>query len=113
MEPSPNPDMYNPSSPSEDLPVEDILQAMDKYATYDGLRQITFYIEASLSKALSNPHQTEELQERTMNLSDVLIEARKRCLQASTKEIERLLSARDKDANTWGLSSEVGPIHDS
>ncbi|GFT05838.1 hypothetical protein NPIL_320751 [Nephila pilipes] len=106
MEPSSDPDMANPNLPTEDLPIEDILQAMEKAVTYDGIRQISFYIEASLSKALSNPHQSEEIKERTINLSDLLIEARKRCLHASSKEIERLLSTRDKDASLWGLSNE-------
>ncbi|GFU43023.1 hypothetical protein NPIL_390121 [Nephila pilipes] len=42
-----------------------------------------------------------------MNLSDLLIEARKRCLHISQKEIERLQSARDQVASSWGNEIET------
>ncbi|GFS41371.1 hypothetical protein NPIL_161571 [Nephila pilipes] len=107
MESAPEPNMTNPKSPPDCLPIEEIVQALEKSATHDGIRQIIFYIEANLSETLANPHQTEETKERTMNLSDLLIEARKRSLQINQKEIERLQQTMNQDANQWGLSHEV------
>ncbi|GFT51028.1 hypothetical protein NPIL_425471 [Nephila pilipes] len=89
MESAPEHDM-DPKSPPESLPIEEIVQALEKAATHDGLRQIIYYIESDLSETLANPHQNEETKERTINLSDLLIEARRRSLQFSQKEIERL-----------------------
>ncbi|GFS80814.1 hypothetical protein NPIL_103231 [Nephila pilipes] len=107
MESAPEHDMMNPKSPPESLPIEEIVQALEKAATHDRLRQIIYYIESDLSDTLANPHQTEETKERTMNLSDLLIEARRRSLQFNQKEIERLQKAMNQDANQWGLTHEM------
>ncbi|GFU16772.1 nucleic-acid-binding protein from transposon X-element [Nephila pilipes] len=107
MESAPEHDMMDPKSPPESLPIEEIVQALEKAATHDGLRQIIYYIESDLSDTLANPHQTEETKERTMNLSDLLIEARRRSLQFSQKEIERLQKNLNQDANQWGLTHEM------
>ncbi|GFT79601.1 hypothetical protein NPIL_454401 [Nephila pilipes] len=108
MESAPEHDMMDPKSPPESLPIEEIVQALEKAATHDGLRQIIYYIESDLSDTLANPHQNEETKERTINLSDLLIEARRRSLQFSQKEIERLQKKHESRCEPMGPRTRNG-----
>ncbi|GFS94252.1 hypothetical protein NPIL_429891 [Nephila pilipes] len=87
MDDSPTHEMVSVKLPAEKASIEAILKAKESTVTSDGLLHIANCVEANLSDALTNPHQSDDLSQYIIDLHEIMDEVRSRYAQTREKEI--------------------------
>ncbi|GFU00391.1 hypothetical protein NPIL_266721 [Nephila pilipes] len=106
MDASPTHNMMTAQLPAEKSSIEAILQAMESAVTSDGLLHIANCIEANLSEALADPHQTEEGNQYIIDLHEIMDEVRQRYAQTRENEITLETNRLRDRLNTWGVTQK-------
>ncbi|GFT25764.1 hypothetical protein NPIL_695251 [Nephila pilipes] len=103
---TPVPEMAKIKLPAEKASVEAILKTLESTVTSDGLLHIANCVEANLSGALANPHQSDELSQHIIDLHESMDEVRNRYAQTREKEIT-LESARLRERlSSWSITTK-------
>ncbi|GFT75001.1 hypothetical protein NPIL_479741 [Nephila pilipes] len=92
--------------PAEKALIEAILKAMESTVTSDGLLPLANCVEANLSDALTNPHQSDDLSQYIIDLHEIMDEVRSRYAQTREKEITLESNRLRERLNSWGVISK-------